>query len=131
MGHLRLNRSSVPMIIGLTICLFLFLPVPSTQSYRHCLKERCKGYEFVNVEHHKWYWLGGYHGTIQGYLPMSLHETLKYEEKYRGIFGASLVGLGMVSLLSSIAGYSLVNTYRAKKKQIVVRKPGLNHNLQE
>lgn len=109
------------VVLILAIGLFMVLPLPFTSETSFCDQAICKGYEFEAVTQHGWYWLGGYHTTIQGLLPMSFQETMAYTERYDSIPGWHIAVLALISIILAVCLYlarQIVKHYAMKLKRL-------------
>lgn len=101
-------------IVGLAFILFLVLPIPFTSVMSTCNQTTCNGYELEITTRHGWYWLGGYHTTLEGLLPMNLKDLMTYMEKYDSIPTVHIAVLGVVSLALAIGIYAIYSRLVAK-----------------
>jgi hypothetical protein len=96
------------IIVVLAVGLFLVLPLPFTRESSFCSQAICRGNEFETVTQHGWYWLGGYHATVEGLLPRSFKELMIYTDKYDSIPGWQIGTLALLSLILAVSLYALV-----------------------
>ncbi|HEU4913893.1 MAG TPA: hypothetical protein VFT16_00600 [Candidatus Saccharimonadales bacterium] len=106
---------SYVVVALLALALFLALPLPYSMQTSVCNQASCKGYEFETSMQHGWYWFGGYHTTVEGFLPKSFQGTIKYAEKYDTIPGWHITALALTAISLSLALYLLVRWILRKR----------------